>query len=451
MRTFRVMSLASVLVALMPAMAGAESLNEALTKAYSTSPDLDAARAELRSVDENAPQARAGYRPTVAATATLGHTAQDGQALGDDEYDSHTAQLSVDQPLYRGGRTLAAMRQADSMIAAQRAALLNTEQQVFLSGVEAYLNVLRDEAVLDLNKNNEEVLRRQLQATKDRFSVGEVTRTDVSQAEARLSGAIAARVQAEGSLTEGRAAYQNIFGEAPTALVKPTVLGADLPASLDDAVEKALDANPQVILAQNNKQAAGAMLDGVKGERLPTLTASGIVAHTYDNGSSSYGRTDSATARLTLSVPLYQAGAVSSRIRQASQDVSRYGSVEESTRRAVIETATQSWEQLQTARATRTSRQSQVEAARIALDGVKEEANVGSRTVLDTLNAEQELLDARVGLVRADHDEILAQYQLLAAVGMLTARDLQLPVEYYDEKAYADRVRNQWIGSDVTQ
>lgn len=451
MRALRIMTLASVLATLLPTLALAEGLNEALSKAYTTNPDLDAARAELRSVDENAPQARAGFRPTVTATATLGHTGTDGTALGDDEYTSRTAQLAVDQPLYRGGRTAAAVRQADRIIAAQRAALHNTEQAVFLKGVEAYLNVLRDEAVLNLNKNNEEVLRRQLQATKDRFSVGEVTRTDVSQAEARLSGAVSGRVQAEGALTESRATYQNVFGEAPTHLVKPTTTVSDLPASLDDAIEEALKANPQIVLAENNVGAAGAILDGARGERLPTLTASGRLAHTYDNGSSAYNRNDSASALLTLSVPLYEAGSVSSRIRQARQDVSRYTSAEESARRSVIEAATQAWEQLQTAKSTRSSRQSQVTAAQVALSGVREEANVGSRTVLDTLNAEQESLDARVGLVRAEHDEILAQYQLMAAVGRLTARDLQLPVEYYDEKAYADRVRNQWIGSDIGQ
>lgn len=451
MRTLRMMTLASVLVGLLPAGAGAESLTEALSKAYATNPDLDAARAELRSADESAPQARAGYRPTISANATVGHTSTDGQALGDDRYNSRTAQLEVAQPLYRGGRTLAAMRQADSIIAAQRASLRNTEQTVLLRGVEAYMNVIRDEAVLELNKNNEQVLRRQLQATRDRFSVGEVTRTDVSQAEARLSGAIAAHIQSEGALTESRAAYQNLFGQGPTKLTKPGALEAGLPMSLDEAVELAVDANPQLVLAKNNSEAASAILDGVRGERLPTLTATGRLAHSYDNGSSTYGRSDSATALLTLSVPLYQAGSVSSRIRQARQDVSRYDSAKESAHRTVIEAATQAWAQLETSKASRSSRQSQVEAAKIALDGVKEEANVGSRTVLDTLNAEQELLDARVGLVRAEHDEILAQYQLLAAVGRLTARDLQLPVEYYDEKAYADQVRTQWIGSDVSQ
>jgi TolC family type I secretion outer membrane protein len=446
MRALKILTFVSVLALGFPAYA--DTLNEALSKAYMTNPDLEAARAALRSVDEQAPQALSGYRPTVTASGSLARTSEDGEVTGEDDYTSRAAALQVEQPLFRGGRTVAAVRQADSSIAAQRASLLNTEQTVMLRGVEGYLNVVRDTAVLDLNKNNEEVLSRQLRATRDRFNVGEVTRTDVSQAEARLSAATSGRIQAEGALTSSRASYQRLFGDAPADLKKPD-LSLALPKTLEQAIEEAKANNPSVQAAINTTSAAKALLDGIQAERLPTVSAEASLRRSYDAGGSNLDRVDTASAGVNLNWSLYQAGATSSRIREAKQEVARRSSERDSAERGAVEAATQAWENWQTSKSTVDSRRSQVKAARVALDGVREEANVGSRTVLDTLDAEQELLDAQVGLVRAEHDEILAQYQVLAAVGRLTARELQLPVEYYDETAYSDRVRNQWIGSST--
>lgn len=444
MRLMKFLAVTTILALATPAWA--ESLNEALAKAYNTNPDLTAARATLRATDEQAPQALSGYRPQLSAAGSVVHTHEDTQNLGNDDYTSKAGSLTLQQPIFRGGRTAAAVREADNNIMAQRARLLDTEQTVLLRGVEAYLNVQRDQAVLELNQNNETVLGRQLKATRDRFNVGEVTKTDVSQAEARLSGAVAGRVQAEGDLASSKATYQRIFGEAPADLKKPDAT-FQLPASLDALTAEAQEKNPGVVAAQHTRTAADAVLDGVKGERLPTLTAEGSLARSYDAGSSSTGRVDNASVGLSLSWPLYTGGATSSRIREARQNVTRRSNEVDSAERGAIEVSTQAWEQYQTAMATLKSRQSQVSAAQIALDGVQQEASVGNRTVLDTLNAEQELLDAKVGLVRAQHDQLLAQYQVLSAAGRLTARELQLPVEYYDETSYSNQVRNQWIGS----
>jgi len=446
MRALRYLSLLSALAVVQPAFA--ETLNDALAKAYATNPELESARANLRAVDEQAPQARSGYRPNVALNGSVGRTWRDSPALGDDDYTSKVANLSVEQPLFRGGRTAAAMRQADSAIAAQRGALLNTEQTVLLGGVEAYLGVVRDQAVLELNKNNEEVLARQLRATKDRFAVGEVTKTDVSQAEARYSAAVSGRIQAEGALTASRATYLRLFGNAPESLKKPDVK-LTLPASLDEAVTTARTNNPGVVIATNSKSAAVAALAGVEGERLPTVSATASWQRAYDAGNSAYNRVDDKSAVVSMKWPLYTAGLTSSRIREAKQNIARRVNDIDSAERQSVEAATQAWEAWQTAKSSVDSRKSQVKAAQVALDGVREEANVGSRTVLDTLNAEQEYLDAQVALVRAEHDEIVAQYQLLASTGRLTARELQLGVEYYDETAYSNRVRNQWIGSST--
>ena len=442
------MALASVLVLSLATAAQADSLSDALVRAYNDNPDLASARAQLRAVDEQAPQARAGMMPSVTANAAVNRTHEESDVGGKDDYTTRSGQLVVQQPLFRGGRTVAAIKQADSVIAAQQARLLNAEQSVLLSGVEAYLNVVRDQAVLDLNTNNESVLARQLKAVKDRFSVGEVTRTDVSQAKARLASAKSARIQAEGNLTSSRASYQRIFGVAPADLSKPA-MGLAMPESLETVVAAAVKNNPTALVGVHNKAAAEAALSGVKGERLPTLTAQGSVARSYDAGSSTMNKADSLSAGVSLNWPLYTGGATSSRIREAQQEVSRYKSDLQSAERSTTEVATQSWEQWKTAQSVVESRRSQVEASQIALNGVQEEAKVGSRTVLDTLNAEQEHLDARVALVRAEHDEILSQYQLLAAMGHLTAQELKLPVAIYDETAYSKRVRRQWIGSRV--
>jgi TolC family type I secretion outer membrane protein len=440
-----IFTLAALLLA-QAAPAQAQTLDEALVKAYSENPDLLAARAALRAVDEQGPQARAGYRPTVSGAGSIGTVNRDSQAAGNDDFTPKSMSLSVEQPLYRGGRTMAAIRQADANIAAQRASLLNSEQSVLLGGVNSYLNVLRDQAVLDLNQNNENVLQRQLRAARDRFSVGEVTRTDVSQAESRASAARSGRIQAEGTLSESRASFERVFGTAPGTLAKPAVK-LTLPESREAAIEAAQNNNPVVLAAMNSKTAAEALLDAVKGERLPTLAAEGSLARSIDSGSSSSNRVDTASALLNLTVPLYQAGSTSSRIREARQTVSQRSQLRDSAERQATEAATQAWEQWKTAQAIVISRKDQVEAAQVALDGVQEEAKVGSRTVLDTLDAEQELLDARVGLVRAEYAEILAQYSLLSAIGRLTAKELQLAVESYDETAYSNRVRSQWIGS----
>jgi len=443
--------LASVaLVVLFSGAASAESLNDAMAKAYLNNPDLAAARATLRATDELAPQAMSGYRPTVTANASAGVVTTDRHGAGSDDYTSGSASVTVVQPLYRGGRTVAAVKEADSTIAAQESLLHSTEQSTLLAAVQAYLDVVRDQAVLELNRNNEAVLGRQLQAAQDRFDVGEVTRTDVSQSNARRAGAVAGRVQAEGNLVQSRAAYQRIVGEAPAKLEKANVTLA-LPKTLDEVVAEAEKANPDYVAADNIRKAADAVLDGVKGERLPTVSLQGTAGRDWTDGSTftTTDRTDSASATVQLSWPLYSAGSTSSRIREAKQNIQRRSSEVESAHRGVVELSTQAWEQLQTARAVMDSRRTQVSAAQTALDGVQQEALVGSRTVLDTLDAEQELLDAQVALVQAERDVILAQYTVLSAVGRLTARDLTLPVEYYDAKAYAKKVRHKAIGSSV--
>ena len=428
--------------------AWAQSLTDVLATTYSTNPELQAGRAELRATNELVPQALSGWRPTIAGTASIGSTWIDSE-VGSDGTNPRTVGLSLSQPVYRGGRTVAATREAENLVLAQRARLVGVEQDVLLDAAAAYMDVVRDAAVLELTVNNQQVLTRQLEAARDRFEVGEITRTDVAQSEARLAGANAGRISAEGDLTESRARFVEVVGEAPGTLETPPIL-ATLPGSLEEAIEVAVNANPNVVAADYVERAARDGVDVVFGELLPSIALQSEVEYGEEQSTFADDRT-TATVEAQVTVPLYQAGEVSSRVREAKKRASQRRLEMAQQRRAAAQIATTAWEALSTARAQIDAFEAQVRSAEIALEGVREEAQVGSRTILDVLDAEQELLDARVSLVRAKRDEIVAGFQLLAAVGNLTARDLDLPVEYYDYQADYLEVRNKLWGVSVNE
>ena len=431
--------------------ARANSLQDALVQAYQNNPALLAERARLRATDEGVSQALSNWRPTVSITGDAGYQFRSRTLSGGDKGSNTTlprgAALSIDQNLYRGGRTSAATRQAENLVRSDRARLLRTEQSVMLSAVTAYVGVVRDTAVLNLNVNNERVLMRQLEATRDRFSVGEVTRTDVAQAESRMSRATAERIRAEGDLVNSRAAYQNVVGTAPGKL-EPAKPLKDLPANEIETVKFALERSFAVVEADFVERAARDQVDEVTGELLPTVTLSGDMSRDFETVNSE-SETDTVSITATLSVPLYQSGSVSSRIRAAKQVVAQRRNERNRAVRDAREAGTRAWEDLKTAQAQIRSFTDQVRATEIALEGVQQEALVGSRTVLDVLDAEQELLDARVSLVRAERDEVVAAYQLRSAVGRLTAESLNLPVKEYDITKNYRRVRNKWFGLNI--
>lgn len=425
-----------------------QSLEDAMAAAYATNPTLAAKRAALRATDEGVPQALSNWRPEVSMSGSVGMSAVRNFAYSPPARGQHretdSVSLSVEQPLFRGFRTVAATRKAQNTVVAERARLSTTEQTVLLDVVGAYVNVVRDQAVLELNINNEQVLRRQLEATRDRFEVGEVTRTDVNQAEARLAGATAERVSAEGALDVSRAAFANVVGMAPGNLSPPAV-PADLPATIDEAVAVAVERNPAVVAADYDERAARDNVTGVRGELLPSVSLTGSAGRSH-NASAEHIRLDTYSATLSLSVPLYQQGAVYSRLRSAKQSVAQYRETLDQARRDAIETATSAWESTNTARAKIESFEAQVKAADVALEGVKKEAQVGSRTVLDVLDAEQELLDSKVNLVKARRDLIVAIFTLKSATGQLLAQNLNLSVDYYDPKQHYFEVRDRWFG-----
>lgn len=433
----------------------AQTIDDALATAYRTNPSLAAERARLRALDEGVPRALSGWRPTVTLSGSTGR-ARD-QNRQEDMINHNTtsvgrlrspdnATLTVTQPLYRGGRTLADTSRAEHLVQRGRAVLQGAEQTVLLDAATAYANLLRDQATLDLNINNEQVLTRQLQAARDRFQVGEITRTDVSQAEARLERARADRIQAEGNLTSSRSTYERVIGEVPP----PRLASARLPQNLPRSENEARDAtanHPDVIAAGFQERAAKDDVDLVTGEKLPTVNLNGNLIRDTEASTRGFQR-DTASVTVSVSVPLYQAGQTDARVREAKQVAGQRRLELDEQKRRTQESARRNWEALTTARARIQAFQAQIRAAEIALDGVEQEARVGLRTVLDVLDAEQELFNAKVNLVGAQRDEIVASYQLASAVGRLSAAELALPVEIYDPTRYYNESRERWTGTD---
>ncbi|MEK7245618.1 MAG: TolC family outer membrane protein, partial [Pseudomonadota bacterium] len=359
-----------------------------------------------------------------------------------------STKIELSQPLFRGGRTSAATSEAENNVKAERARLKAVEQKVLLEAATAYLDLYREIAVLDLNRGNEQVLRRQLEATRDRFQVGEITRTDVFQAEARLARATAERIKAEGDLEISRASYVKVVGAAPPAQLTLPPSPDRLPDEKDKAIRDAAVHNPAVIAAEFDQRAAKDRIAGAEGELLPTFRIVASAGKDWESSNES-SRISNLEAKLKFSMPLYEAGATYARVRGAKQTAAERQNLIDKERRDAVQTATRAWDTLLSARARVDSFDSQIKAATVALEGVEREAAVGSRTVLDVLNAEQELLDAKVNHVRAQRDELVAAFELKSAIGHLIAEQLALKVELYDPATNYDESREKWFGTSV--
>ena len=453
-KTIFVMSIALALV--YAGGANAETLRDALAAAYNSNPELQAQRAALRATDEGVARANSGFLPTIAGIGNI--TKQDIKTTQTTETEITLSrsnplnkfyQARLDQSLFRGFQDFHGIKQAKSLIKAGRAQLRTTEQRVLLDAVTAYVNTLRDESVLQLNQNNVQVLERQLQASHDRFRVGEITRTDVAQSEARLAGAVSQRITAEANLAGARANYGRVIGQLPGTLEQPPDLPG-LPATIDEAWAIANQENPSISLAMSNEQAAVYSVKVAIGGLAPTVD--GFAAIQRSSGESRFGALrvdivqDVAQAGVQIRIPLYQGGAVYSDIRRAKQTQSQRRLDILTAERQVRSDTRTAFEQHRAARSSIVSNQAQVKANEIALDGVRQEASVGQRTTLDVLDAEQELLDARVNLARAERDLQVASYSFLSSLGRLNAVALALPVEIYDPGKYYGDIKWRLIG-----
>lgn len=426
-----------------PVHGEAQSLEEALVSAYLTNPELEAQRASVRATDELVPQALSGWRPTLQVNSSADISDIKSPA-GDGQVNTLSNSLSIDQNLYEGGGTVANTRRAERLVRVERARLATTEQDVLLRAVEAYTGLLNDLAVLELAVQNENRLRRQLQATKDRFEVGEVTRTDVAQAEARIAGAISERVRATGTIESSRAAFRNVIDLEPTSLIPPEPV-TNLPASEADAQQLAESFNPNILAGQFNLAAAKEDVLIAESALYPRLSVNGELTYT-EQPSLSVDWQNVASIGATLAVPLYQGGGEYAQIRQNKETVRQRQSDMDAVYRSVREEVTSAWQALMTAQSSIEAISEQVRAAAIALDGSRQEALVGQRTTLDVLDQENDLFQAEVDLVSAQRDEIVASYRLKAAIGELTAKAAELPVERYDVETNYNDVRSRWFG-----
>lgn len=446
------------------APAGAETLNEALTRAYQGNPGLNQQRADVRARDEETPKAAAGMRPHASISASVGvqnsnikipagrSTTTNQRNYYQDEYVGYPrgATFSLSQTLFDGGRTSAAIGQAASGASAARATMRLTEQSMLQSGAAVYMNVLRDTAVLDLRQSNINVLDQQLRQTRDRFEVGEVTRTDVAQAEASLAQARTEFYGARAQLKASIADYRRILGAEPKNLQPGSPVDRLLPKTIEEGVTIALAEHPAIVSAQHQVDAAALAVKVAESALHPTVSVGAQLSQQYDSflGSPST-RQFSASATGSLNVPIYQGGAEYASIRQAKEQLGQARFSADVQRDSVRAGVMSSFAQLETARASILSSRASVKAAELALQGVREEAQLGQRTTLDVLNAQMSLLNARVALVTAQRDRVVASYAALAAVGRLSAADLRLDVALYDSAAHFESVKGMWIGVDA--
>ena len=434
------------------AQVSAESLMHALSSAYMNNPDIAAERARLRATDEGVAKAKSGWRPQVSvnANATVGHThsnrAQPGVGKGVN-YDSESVTISLTQPLFNGFKTVESVRQAKAAVKAGRQNLLAVEQQVLLDAVNAYMDVVRDREIVRLRRRNIDVLREQLKATRARFKVGEITKTDVEQAKAALAKARSDYAQARAQLAASMAAYERVVGHKPGALRFPRRL-PPLPRSLQDALVRAERLNPAILAAAYQATAAEHGVKVAFADLLPQLSVTASVSAQRDKREGSpVSRTRDARIMGTLTIPIYQGGMVHASVREARHNAEAARLGVSSARLTVRKQVASAWSGLIAARQVIDAASAQVRAARAALEGVRQEYKVGSRTTLDVLNARQTLLDAQVALVTARAEKIKAAYGLLAAIGELTATRLGLSVAAYDPTEHYRAVKNKLFGT----
>lgn len=447
-----------LLLALMgPLPALADTIEAALVRAYQNNPQLNAQRAIVRSTDEGVPQALSGYRPKVNLTASAGyqytdtHLTSGGTPTAIVRTTNHGANAprsvgaTITQNVFNGQVTANKTRAAEGQVSAAREGLRVLEQTVLLNAATIYMDYLRDSAIVEVQKSNVRVLEQTLKQTRDRFNVGEVTRTDVAQSEAQLAAGRTQQLTAESNLVTTRSNFRRIIGNEPEALAPGSPVDRFLPGTLPSAVELGLTQNPNVTAAMFGVDVQHLTVKVNEGALLPTVNLVASVQQAYEQQMtifSSFG----ASAVAQLNVPIYQGGAEYALIRQSKETLAQQRLVLEQTRDQTRANVVTAWGQLVAGKAQVQSAQAQVAASEIALNGVREEAKAGQRTTLDVLNAQQALVNARVALVTAQHDRVVASYGVLNAVGRLSPIVLNLQTTTYDPSVHYQQVRDSWVG-----
>ncbi|MEW6257805.1 MAG: TolC family outer membrane protein [Pseudomonadota bacterium] len=442
-------SLAAVALCALPSGAGAQSLDAALAAAYINNPTLNSQRAGTRAVDENVSQALSGYRPNISAGASVAsqysrYTA--GGVSSNGTLAPRAFNLTVTQTIFNGFLTANTTRQAESQVKGSRETLRNTEQTVLLNGVTAYMDVIQGVALLELQNQNLASLQQELRATRDRFNVGEVTRTDVAQAEARVAEAQYQVAQAVANLSSYRAVYRQVIGQDPGKLTPPGYgIERRIPTNLDQVIRSSIQHHPAVQASQFAVDAANFQVRMAESNLSPVLSAQGQLQQSHDQNDT-VDTQRGASITLNLTVPIYQGGAEYSAIRQAKEYLSQARIEVDVNRDQVRTQAVQYWGSLVAAKAQIESAQAQVAANTLALEGVREEWRVGQRTTTDVLNAQTDLTNSKSALVVAQRDRVVAAYSLISTLGQLDAMALGLKVPVYDPKVHYHQVRDSWAG-----
>jgi outer membrane protein len=435
---------AVVLSGFIASSASADTIRDALSLAYANNPTLNAARAQLRGVNENVPQALAGWRPTASAALAAGGVRS--SINGRQAYRNNAAiSLTLSQAVFRGFRTVNSTRQAEAVVRAQRESLMSSEQDTLLSAATAYVDVIRDTALVALQRSDLAFLQEQVRAARDRFDVGEGTRTDVSQAEARAAEAQASLNTALANLNTSRAIYRQVIGVDPKSLSADTSITRQVPKSLDVALQTSEEKQPLIQQAQHLVDAAIFNVKTIEGELLPTVSVDASVGRNW-NPSNTIDLSNEAQIFGNVSIPIYQGGGVYSRVRQAKEELGQTRLQLDVARDQVRANVITAWGIFQAAEASIVAARAAVEAQQLALEGVIEEQRVGQRTTLDVLDAQRELVIQQSNLVTAQRNRIVGGYQLVAAVGQLDAESLSLNVNVYNPEQHYRSVRGKWIG-----
>jgi len=432
-------------------------MSGALSRVYETNPDINQQRAAVRAADENVPAAKSGFLPKASASVSVGHQVSQVSnlfgvgAAGSAKYvaNPRTESVTLSETLFDGFKTPNEISKAESGVLVAREQLRETELTTLLNAATAYMDVLRDSAVLNLTINNVKVLELQLKQTRDRFEVGEVTRTDVAQAESALESGKADVAVARSTLETSVAKYRQQIGENPRHLRPAQPIERLLPRTLGLAIETGLSDHPTIIGALHEVDVAQSAVSVAESALLPTASVSGQFENMNDvNGFPNY-KSWSAAVVGQINIPIYQGGQEYAAVRQAKEQLGQARLAVDSARLKVRQGVSESWGQLRAARASIVAYRAAVKAAKVALEGVREEAKVGQRTTLDVLNAQQALLKARVQLVQAQRDRVVYSYSVMAAIGELSAHGLGLDVAAYNPSVHYNQEKNRFFGLDT--
>ena len=439
----------SLIAALMAGTAGADTLRESLVSAYHTNPTLTAQRQTLEQSDAEVAIAKAAGRPQVSATVGLNrYITQSGVLVAGGKGPTLTAGVQLSYPLFNGGSVRNSVSAAETRVLAGRATLNAVEGDVFTNAVSAYMDVIRDRAIVELNQNNVKVLQTNLEATRDRFQIGDLTRTDVAQSEARLQLGYAQLATSQGNATASEATYRQQIGHPPGNLAPPPPL-PPLPTTADEAVRIALADNPDLVSIAQQEVASGYDVNVARASRLPTVSAQATgdyAANIAGNSPSGFPNTGTQTAiGLSANIPLFQGGLPAARIRQAQAQQGQLREQVVGTERAIVQQTRAAFANYQAAQEAIQAQTVAVQANQLALEGNRAEQSVGTRTIIEVLNAEQDLLNSQVALVTAKRDAYVAGFQLLNAMGQAQAQDLGLDGgPLYDPLGNYRLVANNW-------